>query len=241
MQLSAQSTNFTDENGLKQGAWKKFYPNQKVRYQGTFKDGKPVGEMVRFYENGSVQAKLDYSAAAPRVVAKLYRESGKGLAHGFYLDKKKDSTWFYFSEDGKWVTSIERYRNCVPDGNWEIFYPESEQVSERSSWKNGVMDGPYREFFENGVVKLKSEYVNGKLEGKGLRYYPSGKLKGEGLYRGSLRIGDWVFYTEEGEVDLIDHYNQEGDLVKSEDFGEKEVPYYEETKIYTEEDIMEGL
>ncbi|MCB0756798.1 MAG: toxin-antitoxin system YwqK family antitoxin, partial [Flavobacteriales bacterium] len=39
----AQDLNRKDENGLKQGNWKKLYKNGKTRYEGQFKNDKPVG------------------------------------------------------------------------------------------------------------------------------------------------------------------------------------------------------
>ena len=39
--------NQTDQNKLKQGFWKKSYPNGKVAYRGFFKDDKPRGVFKR--------------------------------------------------------------------------------------------------------------------------------------------------------------------------------------------------
>ena len=41
--------NKTDNNGLKQGKWIKYHSNGKIKYEGNFKDDKPIGQMKRYY------------------------------------------------------------------------------------------------------------------------------------------------------------------------------------------------
>ena len=48
--LFSQDLNKTDANGKKQGDWKKYYENGFVRYQGQFKDDKPVGTFNYYYD-----------------------------------------------------------------------------------------------------------------------------------------------------------------------------------------------
>ena len=50
--FSFSQINQSDTNGLRQGFWKKEYPNGGLIYKGNFKDGKPVGEWKRFYKGG---------------------------------------------------------------------------------------------------------------------------------------------------------------------------------------------
>jgi antitoxin component YwqK of YwqJK toxin-antitoxin module len=55
--FSAQDSgvNKLDANGKKTGVWKKYYENGKLWYEGSFKDGKPIGFMKRYYPGGIVQ------------------------------------------------------------------------------------------------------------------------------------------------------------------------------------------
>ena len=52
--------NQVDKNNMKQGYWKKDFPNGKLMYKGFFKNNKPVGEMRRYYETGELKAILNY-------------------------------------------------------------------------------------------------------------------------------------------------------------------------------------
>jgi len=53
--------NQTDVNGFKQGHWIRKYPNGIVMYDGNFRDGHPVGELKRYYENGTIKSVMNFS------------------------------------------------------------------------------------------------------------------------------------------------------------------------------------
>jgi antitoxin component YwqK of YwqJK toxin-antitoxin module len=53
-----QEINHTDNNGLKQGFWKRNYPNGRAMYEGVFNNDKPVGEWRRYHENGGLKSHI---------------------------------------------------------------------------------------------------------------------------------------------------------------------------------------
>ena len=55
---SYSQINQTDKNGLRQGQWQKKYPNGQLMYEGQFKDDKPCGDWIRYFEGGQVKVKL---------------------------------------------------------------------------------------------------------------------------------------------------------------------------------------
>jgi antitoxin component YwqK of YwqJK toxin-antitoxin module len=54
-----QGQNLLDNEGRKTGHWKVDYSNGLTRYEGNFEKGRPVGELLRYYENGAIQARMD--------------------------------------------------------------------------------------------------------------------------------------------------------------------------------------
>ena len=62
--LSAQ--NQVDDQGRKSGYWKVDYPNGRTQYEAEFIEGRPVGEMIRYYENGAVKARMNFDATGRR-------------------------------------------------------------------------------------------------------------------------------------------------------------------------------
>ena len=65
--------NVTDANGLKQGRWIRVYPNGKLYYSGSFRDGRPVGHFTFFRETGKVLSEVQHEEGTDLAKAILYR------------------------------------------------------------------------------------------------------------------------------------------------------------------------
>ena len=64
--------NNVDKNGLKQGHWKKYYPNGNLNYSGFFKDNKPVGILKRYFESGNLKAIMNFDNTGTFSETKLF-------------------------------------------------------------------------------------------------------------------------------------------------------------------------
>jgi antitoxin component YwqK of YwqJK toxin-antitoxin module len=217
--------NQLDNNGLKQGYWKKNYPNGKLMYKGCFKDGKPAGEMRRYYETGELKAVMEYKDGVNRVFAKIYYDTGELASEGFYMDEKKDSTWKYYSYYTNTLTSIESYKKGIKNGFEKHFY-QNQQVSEEIEWKNNLKDGVWNQYFDNGKPKLKTTNVQDKVHGVYVVYYPDGNLYILGGYLENKRHGKWVFYDVNKQVKSEIIYNY-GKADNEEEIMKKDSAYFQ--------------
>src|SRR4030042_3073641 len=135
--MKAQSDtlfNQTDSKGLKQGYWKKCYPNGNLMYKGYFRNGKPDGELRRYYESGALKVVMVFTGTSDSCRSVLYYENGKFAARGNYIGTVKDSTWEYFSFYDQAVKSRETYRSGKKNGFSFHYYPDGTD-SERTEWK----------------------------------------------------------------------------------------------------------
>jgi antitoxin component YwqK of YwqJK toxin-antitoxin module len=207
--LSAQNDtifNQTDSKGLKQGYWKKEYPNGKLMYKGFFIDGKPYGEMRKFYENGMLKASMNYDKKNEHVKTVIYYEDGDIAAVGFYYQEKKDSIWNYYSYYSKTVITTESYIKGIKNG-LEKHYYETGALSEEIAWQNNLREGIWNQYFEDGKPKLKTSNSKNKLQGSYSFFYPGGQLYISGSYIDNKRNGPWKFYDENGKVKSEIVYN----------------------------------
>lgn len=208
LSLEAQSDtlfNQSDGQGLKQGWWKKNYPNGKLLYKGFFKDDKPVGTMYRYYETGPVKAILDYDAQSVYARARLYYEDGQLAAQGVFYNSLKDSTWSYYSYYDKTLTATEEYQKGLRHGMMVNYYNNG-IISEVLDWKNNRKDGVWEQYYQTGALKMKGFYVNNKLEGDFLVYDEAGKPYLKGYYSNDLRQGKWTFFKEDGSIEAEMEY-----------------------------------
>jgi len=200
-----QGQNLLDEQGRKTGPWKVEYTNTKTLYEASFHEGRPVGEMIRYYESGAVRARMMFDSLDDRSFTKLYYENGKQAAEGWYVKKVKDSVWIYYSEFDGTVRIRESYKNGNLHGMVRSYYP-SGQVSEEVSWLQDKKDGAWRQFYADGTLRLKSMYKNDMLHGSYELFYPDNTIKIRGAYQENQTNGIWSFYDEKGsEVFTIEY------------------------------------
>lgn len=193
--------NQVDANGKKQGTWKKAYENNAVyRYVGQFKDDKPYGKFVYYYESGNVEAVIEFSDDGSIAYSKMYHESGYMMARGKYVNQQKDSTWVYFDDRGV-ISYQESYVSGKLDGLKIIYYePVDGQyiIARYYTYKDGILHGEFKTYHPNLKIESEGSYENGNLHGTVKHYYPNGNTLRIERYQYAVKHGYWIFYDEKG-------------------------------------------
>lgn len=190
--------NQVDVHGLKQGYWQKHYPNGKLMYKGCFSNGKPVGEMHRYYETGELKAIMKFKPASEKVYTEFYYDDGEKAGEGYYVQNRKDSLWTYYSYYTGTITSTEMYVNGVKHGFEKKYYSKG-QVSEEIEWSQNMKHGAWNQYFEDGTVKLKTSYSYNNLNGPYKFYWPNGNIYIIGNFVDNKQHGIWSFFTDDGK------------------------------------------
>ncbi|MEZ4937135.1 MAG: hypothetical protein R2799_06030 [Crocinitomicaceae bacterium] len=115
---------------------------------------------------------------------------------------------------------------CTEPTKKEEASQEEEKPKKEAQHQNGIQnDGAYREFYDNGQVKIEgyfdqggkkngvwkgyskqgwqqSEifYLNDKKNGHAVVFHPNGRPKYIGEYKDDIKVGHWRFYDEEGNL-----------------------------------------
>jgi len=200
--LAAQ-VNQTDANGLRQGHWEKRQDNGRLLYEGTFKDGKPVGEWKRYHPGGQVKAVIEYHGDTAQT--QLFDEWRKKVAEGAYVNEKKEGRWMIYNNDR--LVADETYSKGEKNGPAHRYYDTGE-VMEETHWLNGKQNGDYQVFFKNGDPYLQCKMANDMRNGLFLVYFENGRQEMVASYKNHLRDGEWKYYTKEGELRYTLYYNE---------------------------------
>ena len=210
--LIAQKFNQTDSKGLKQGAWRKFYENGRLEFEGAFLDNKPTGIFRYYYDNGSKKALIEHNVNSGRSLANFFHPNGQIMSGGIYKNQLKDSTWITFTESGL-VSEISNYQNNELHGPRTTYYISGLEGSTnripfvKSNYKNGKLDGEYVELFMDGKKKIYSFYVDGNLQGISMEYFRNGNKSSMTRYKNGIKHGYATGYDENGkEVKTIYYY-----------------------------------
>ena len=201
----------TDEQGRKQGYWKKRdAKTDKLIYEGLFKDDKPQGVFKYYNINDSVKAKMNFVKDGKFAYATLFHLNGKKMAEGKYISEIKDSIWNYFDENGK-LLSQETFVGGKKEGKAYVYFPDG-VVSEEYTFKNGLQDGPFKQYFAKNSVRGEGVYVNGELEGRNAYYYPNGVTAAVGYYKNGYKKGPWIYNESSGKIKEKELYKEKGEL-----------------------------
>jgi antitoxin component YwqK of YwqJK toxin-antitoxin module len=197
--------NQTDTNGLRQGFWQKQQPNGRLMYEGSFKDGKPVGEWKRYHPSGQVKAVINYRTGSDSAFTQLFDEWGIKLAEGIYFNEKKAGIWNYFTDNRK--VADEQFDDGEKHGQSHKYY-ETGEIWEKTDWIKGKQEGSYRVFFKNGEPFFQCKMSNNQRNGLCLTYFQNGRVELEANYKNGLRHGEWKYFNQQGEFLYSLKYNE---------------------------------
>lgn len=211
---NAQKMNQFDANKKRTGLWEKYYPNNKIRYQGQFKNGKEIG-VFKFYDitdsrNPTITKK--YSEKNDSVIVTFYSLKGKIQSKGNFIAKNRVGLWEYFFPNGK-IMSREFYNQGKLEGKVVNYYPNGKET-EISFYKNGLKDGVSQKYSSAGILIEEISFKNNKANGVAKYFELNGNLKETGVYKDGKRIGEWEFYLD-GEI------TNDNDLKKNKTFTKK--------------------
>lgn len=192
--------NQTDNKGLKQGYWKGYFENKKLKYTGFFKDNKPAGTFKRYYEDGGIKAKMVYNASGDKAFTTLYYQNGTKAAEGNYSGTQKDSIWNYYSYYDKTLSNKENYSKGKKEGMSISYYTKGAK-SQELEYKGDQKHGIWKQYYENGVIKLSTTYKDGKRTGSFIVNYPNNKPEWRGFYVDDVKNGKWTHYNPDGTLD----------------------------------------
>ncbi|HLV40973.1 MAG TPA: hypothetical protein VKY37_01745 [Brumimicrobium sp.] len=197
--------NQVDSKGRKQGEWVKFYDNSDVvRYKGQFKNDKPVGKFVYYYESKVIRTIMIHEDGTDRTEAFYYHANEKLIAHGIYRNQKKDSIWTHFLPTGHYSYE-ETYKNGELNGERITYYgPEvtdhkTKLVLRKENYTNGRLNGKFIEYFADGVVRGEGNYVDGAYNGEIVKNHPNGKPMIKERWKRRTKHGWWTTYDESGK------------------------------------------
>jgi antitoxin component YwqK of YwqJK toxin-antitoxin module len=196
-----------DANGKKTGLWESYYESGKIKSHGTFKQGHPVGELLKYYPGGILQANMKFDESGRISYVKMYYETGNLAAEGKYIDQLKDSVWNYYSTYDKRKAVSETMKMGKKQGESYKYYA-GEKPSEYLEWKADQKHGKWEQYYETSQIRLTGKYINGLLSGSFISYNPDGSLSITGYYVNGVMDGTWTYYNETGELDLAVEYKE---------------------------------
>ncbi len=199
--FSQEKINQFNAKGERVGVWKKYYSNNRIRYQGQFENGKEIGVFKYFSIENSKQPIAIKTFSRKNTIANVQFYTNKALleSEGTMNGKLRIGKWNYYQSDGVSLLSVENYINGILEGRVLTYYPNG-KITEILHYKNGKLDGVVKQFSKKGSVLNHVNYVDGKLNGLAQYYNEKGELIYIGNYKDDVKVGKWEYYKNGKQV-----------------------------------------
>jgi uncharacterized protein len=148
-------------NGLREGAWTFFFLSGKVEQKGSYKEDLPTGQWNWFFRDGSLHRDETYRRGKEDGHAVEYDSLGNVINEGDYVDGLKSGQWKLTINDH---TEQGEYVDGERNGNWVWYYENGNKAFE-GEFAVGIPVGKHKYWHHNGVVKMKGAYEAGELDG----------------------------------------------------------------------------
>ena len=227
---------FNDE-GQKNGVWKEFYPDGKVKKEEQYKDGILDGLYKEFNKKGNLILALKYNDGQLEIDS-----PGEEID----IDYKN----IYDDQNG--LVRSGAFRNNLPigihreydyEGNViasKIYNDLGKVVSEGIIDEGGNRQGPWKNYSETGKISAEGQYLNNYRSGDWKFYFANGRLEQKGKYSRGRANGMWIWYYENGKIlreeeffngrenGVIYEYSENGKLITEGYYvnGEQEGSWY---------------
>jgi len=184
------------------------YQNGFPYYAGKFKDGKPQPLTDMYYysyeKEKLVTAIHHFGESSNEVTAENFFPTGKMQAQGIYVEQKKEGPWTFYDKEG-WTKAIEEFHLDSLHGVSKLFYPSGKQLR-NTIYDNGIEEGEFVEWYEDGRIQKRGNYLHGLLHGKYIQNFPSGNKEVQGQYVDGMMDGIWIIFLQDGNIELTAKY-----------------------------------
>jgi antitoxin component YwqK of YwqJK toxin-antitoxin module len=135
-------------------------PKNDTIYMEEYKNGKPNGVKIEYYENSKRAKIVRYKDGLLDGAHQTYAPNGKIEVDYYYRDGKKHGKWKIFYPDGK-EARVEEWNNGLKNGEFRTS-DEQGKIVNQAFFKKDIPEGKHIENYTDGKPKLVTVYVKGK-------------------------------------------------------------------------------
>lgn len=250
--VAREKINRFDAENHKNGVWKWFFADGVIQSEGVFKHGLKNGVFKYYDVNGNLKTiekyvddvkQLDAESVAKLELRRDYYPNGKVKIEATYRNGVAEGVRREYNETGDVDKSFIMKNGIVA----------SEGIIEPS----GLRKGTWTEYFPDGSIKARGNYVDDFKSGSWEFFHQNGKLEQKGNYDAKGKpTGEWRWFDENETLlrienfrnglndGLLTEYDENGKIITKGDFidGKEEGDWiFEIGGIRTEGQYVDGL
>ena len=205
--LKREDINRWDKSARKHGLWKSFYEDKLLESELFYNHGVLDGVAKYYLRDGSLKEikKFDNGEEEKEAaeiqqleVDYTYYDDGTVASSGSFVADKPIGIHRKFDNKGTLLSS-------------KVFSETGSIKSDGKITKAGIKDGPWKEYYNDGTLKM------------------------EGLYKNDIKVGLWKYYHANGSIEQEGKYNAKGNAIDLWKW------YYDTGVLEREEFFIDGL
>ncbi len=187
-----------------------YHPNGKLKSKESYLMGVKTGVWETYQESGLLYSRVEYKDDCKTGKEQWFDKEGQLTTEVSYIVCKKDSvlTGCKHGIQRTWkngvLTSEATFVNDVEEGNRKYWSEKGVLISSYVV-SDGVYAGPFEEYWKNGRLKSKGQYV--KLKGNGRKYSRQGWMY---KYNEEGRLESKALFDTLDEARITILYNEQG-------------------------------
>ncbi|MCP4310081.1 MAG: hypothetical protein GY790_02360 [Bacteroidetes bacterium] len=234
--INRERINRTDQQGRKQGTYREYYENGRMKKEehyldnqlhGYFREFDGRGELVvaMRYERGEIMEEFDedmrelldmkstFDQDGRLVFTGGYKEGIPVGIHRFYDTAGVVENAYLYNELGQKIGEgiIDEQGRKIR--GWTDYYPTGEKRS-TGNYLDNRKSGSWTYYFINGGIEQKGRFQRGRFQGLWTWYYPNGNTWREESYFNGREDGLFIEYDRYGNI------LAKGDYISGERDGE---------------------
>lgn len=194
------------EKGERDGSWKEYYDDGKLRAQGKYNKDVREGDWKFYHENGATEQEGTYVKGKPEGDWRWYYPGGEMLREETYYNGLLDGLMTEYDEAGGVITKGE-YIEGKEEGNWYFRLGDSET---EGTYADGMRNGLWKiydlQMGQKKVLRFEGRFIEDNPHGKHTYYWDNENKKEEGEYTMGRKEGDWVYYNYDGTPFIVVSY-----------------------------------
>ena len=220
--VDRERLNRVDENGNKQGTFREYYANGKIKKEENYLDNQLHGYYREFdgkgdlvlalrYERGKIVEEIDEDMKELLDMKNTYDEQGRLIFSGGYKDGVPVGIHRFYDTTGVVVNAYlyndlgQKVSEGIIDdegkrmGAWTDFYPTG-QVRAKGIYVDNERSGDWTFYFKKGGIEQQGKFDRDRLRGIWNWYYPNGNKWREESYFNGKEDGMFVEYDRAGNI-----------------------------------------
>lgn len=196
------------------GEYKSYFPNGQLETSGVYQNGRNIGIWKRYYQNGKLYQEINYNKDGFSGSIKEYYDTGELYGEGYTVFDKKNNNFKVYDKNKNLLKELFYYKGNIQNTNYtdkgQEYYKDyvdnykyirngqldTRKYKEKDSWNEDeenslIREGNYEIYYDNGFLKEKVKYVNGRKIGKVTNYDRNG---------GVLEIIDYDEINEKEDI-----------------------------------------